>query len=220
MNNKLITKKTLPPGGWIYEQEGASKPFAGMVSFSETANAILAFRKANKLKRATPVEVAEDLESFTCQRLPQLCSNFDGVKKKPTRQEEIRTQSLVVRAASRLKSVSEILADWLGEGGKPVDSSLSEGRAAICAACPYNKPYSNFSITSMAAKTIKSFMDAKNKLSLTTPHDEKLGNCEICGCDLALKVHVPIENVMAGTDDGLLQLFPDGVCWIRTERNA
>lgn len=217
----IISKKTLPSGGFQYVQPGFEKiPFPGMNGWADQIASILTFRKGNKLPRATAVEVSEDLEAYTCSRLPKLCRDYAGAASKkndtslsPRRSVAGAVAGLVDKAKRGFRTVSS----WLGDGGKPVPQELSELRGSICAQCPYNKPEAGFSVMGSVAATVKEWSEARNGLKLSTSHDEKLGICEICGCHLKLKVHVPGQHIANGTPDGLLELFPADFCWIRKE---
>lgn len=107
-----------------------------------------------------------------------------------------------------------VLLEWLGSGGKPVEQSLADSRAAICVGCPKNGQGGILSyFTKAAADTIRIQMEIRGDLQLKTPHDEKLGVCEACLCPLRLKVFTPIEHVLAHTsNDVKTQLVPQ--CWI------
>lgn len=219
----IISKKTLPSGGFSYVQPGfESIPFPGMNGWTQQVSSIVTFRKGNNLPRATAVEVAEDLEAYTCARLPRICRDHDGGSKKNDTSQP--RKGPVARAVSGLvdkaKRGFNTISSWLGEGGKPVPQELSELRGSICAQCPYNKPESGFSVMGSVAATVKDWSEARAGLKLSTSHDDKLGICEICGCHLKLKVHVPAQHIEAGTPDGLLQLFPANFCWIRKEAEA
>lgn len=213
---KIISKSTLPPGGWKYTQPETNVSFDGMVSFSEQVGIIVKHRKANKLPGADPVTATEDLTRFNCARLPSICteSNPDS-KKKPGPHPVSAGVAATVR--QRAESAAVTVTSWLGDGGKPVSAERAVERATICAACPYNAEAKLFDLSKPAAATLRALLAIKGTMNLTTPLDDKLGVCQICGCNLPLKVHTPIKNVLAGTDPDILKLFPDGICWIRSE---
>lgn len=107
-----------------------------------------------------------------------------------------------------------LLVEWLGSGGKAVETHLAETRAAICSICPKNdggdwKSY----FTQPIADKIRLQLEIKNDLQLATTHDEKLTVCSACDCPLKLKVHVPINHILSHTSDEVkAQLDPR--CWI------
>lgn len=218
---KLRSKKTLPPGGFAYTDPNKGLKFDGSVSFLEQVGIVSRYRKANQFPRASTVEVSEDIEAFTCQRVPDFCSPSESGedKKKGLGFLPKSIHGLVSRAASessRIAVGARILNEWRMEGPDPVAQEQSEQRAAICALCPYNQPESSFSIVGAAAETFKALMAVRAHKKIQTQHDDKLGVCDVCGCHLKLKVHTPIELVESGTPEDMLQMFPK-ICWVRTE---
>lgn len=73
MSLRLLNTKTLPKDGFLYIDPNSGRKFGGMFSFKYVVNEVLAYRKGNNLPRATMEEVAEDVDSFTCNRNPSLC---------------------------------------------------------------------------------------------------------------------------------------------------
>ena len=107
-----------------------------------------------------------------------------------------------------------VLLEWLGSGAKPVDQSLADSRAAICATCPKNNGGDWMAyVTKPIADKIRTQLEIRNDLQLRTPHDDKLTVCSACSCPLKLKVFVPIEHILAHTsEDTKTKLDPR--CWI------
>ena len=106
------------------------------------------------------------------------------------------------------------MLDWLGSGGKAVDPALAEKRAGICADCPQNgaddwKTY----FTQPIADKIRTQLEIKADLQLRTTYDDRLRVCSACDCPLKLKVHTPMEHILAHTsEDTKTRLDPR--CWI------
>jgi hypothetical protein len=218
---KLRSRKTLPPGGFTYTDPNKGLTFDGSVSFLEQVGIVSRYRKANNFPRPSPVEVSEDLEAFTCARLPDFCSPSESAedKKKGPGFLPQSLQRLVSRAAgagSRVAVGARILNEWRMEGPDPVAPDKAEARASVCAMCPYNQPEASFSIVGAAAETFKALMEVRARKKIQTSNDEKLGVCDVCGCHLKLKVHTPLELVESGTPEDMLQMFPK-ICWVRTE---
>lgn len=110
-----------------------------------------------------------------------------------------------------------ILKEWVGAGLTPVDSSLANGRALICSACPKNTPGNWWAkATGAVASAIRIQMQFKNNIAITTPLDDKLGTCVVCLCNLPLKVWCPTDLVRNHTTEEQLALMPH-VCWIKQE---
>jgi GT2 family glycosyltransferase/ADP-heptose:LPS heptosyltransferase len=94
-----------------------------------------------------------------------------------------------------------ILADWIGEGAKPVDQKLANARAQHCISCHgrHNK-FDHRRLEKSIAEAIREQESIRSKVALRTPQDGRLHSCldsngkKGCGCYLKLKVWVPIEN--------------------------
>lgn len=223
----LIQTKTIPPGGWIYEQQDDSgkvvlQKFKTFGPFSDAAFEILAFRTGNKLAKATLGDAMNDLDQATCMRLgydPQWCS-----AEKKTRVASPSTLPGVLgevarRAANAVKASAtgaRILADWLGEGGRPVPTKLASSRAAVCVSCENNKP-GIAPFTGSIARAILDQMRVKNMNGITIPNEKQLHTCAVCMCHLPLKVHVPFSLLSEHTPKGHLDRFP-AKCWMLTEK--
>lgn len=118
---------------------------------------------------------------------------------------------------------AKLLADWIGDGGMPVDHEHAERRAQMCAfgddgfACPMNvEPNWWDRIKSQIANTIKSELEIKNALELRVASENVLHMCKCCGCAMPLKVWVPIKHIKEHTTPGQFEAAPSW-CWIRRE---
>ena len=118
---------------------------------------------------------------------------------------------------------AQTLKDWIGDG-VPVRQEHANGRAMACLAgnnglpCPHNKApkwWERF-FKDPVAGFIRRQLEVKNRMKLTTPHDESIHMCSICGCCLTLKVWTPIGHIKAHTPNHLLGQFPI-YCWQRRE---
>ena len=111
-----------------------------------------------------------------------------------------------------------VITDWLGAGLKPADKALAEKRAEICSSCPQNQAAAGFfqKLDAIAAKEIKSLIEVKNELELTTTFDAKLGVCAACDCALTLKCYANIEHIAAHTSDAVWNRL-DPRCWLYSE---
>lgn len=110
-----------------------------------------------------------------------------------------------------------LIADWVG-AGHPVSQHTAEMRASICAECPKNK-FPNWweqIVKLPISETIKSQMELKHRMELSTSKDEEINVCGVCKCVLNLKVWVPIEHIKEHMADGELEKFPKN-CWLPPE---
>ncbi len=110
-----------------------------------------------------------------------------------------------------------LLKDWLGEGGEPVPRTQASDRAWICDTCPNNQ-FPNWweKVKEAVAAVIRRQLEIKHEAGLRVEAEDRLHLCKQCGCCLKLKVHVPINHIMAHTNKETFYLFPDW-CWIVKE---
>lgn len=116
-----------------------------------------------------------------------------------------------------------ILADWLGEGGHPVDHEISDRRSESCLMsdnskpCPHNTAPEWWEKPKDAiALMIRKQLAIKHRMDLYGLYEGALHMCDLCGCCLKLKIHVPIEHIRNHTDLETLAKYPD-YCWIKKE---
>lgn len=114
-----------------------------------------------------------------------------------------------------INTARKILTDWLGEGGTPVLISHAQARANVCLECPHN--YKGRWLYSVAVITaIKSQSKLRETLKIHVDGESDLHICDLCGCYLKLKVHVPFHHIHAHTSDEQFAKFPEW-CWQKTE---
>jgi len=120
----------------------------------------------------------------------------------------------VARAAAKLRETAQgarILAEWLGDGGTPVDRQLAQARIDTCKRCLHNKPTDARSITKTVAEAIIEQEQARHDMVMFLHGEGLAGTCDVCGCYLKLKVWVPLSYIGD-------QKMPDN-CWISRETN-
>lgn len=228
----LRTTTTVFPGGWRYNQLDASgkllKAFRSMNEYHAFIAQITQFRVVNKLPRATYDEVDTDAQQFMCEQVggdPRLCDG--GVKKNSWSSPLQRTARVVARAVRAAKTVgtgSRILADWVGEGLVPVPVKTAQARADICTtgvgggSCPHNREGVDFAkLSGIFAQFVYEQMQKKTQLKLTVSGEENLHHCDICLCDLKLKVWTPMHTILNRTTNDVLLKFRQEAppnCWM------
>lgn len=221
----LKTLKTIPPGGWIFEQKtpaGTIKKFSTMVPFGEAVKGIVAYRKGNAIEPHDFESVAVELENQTCARLghnPKYCE----VKKKSLLDKINILPAHVKKAvelAGNVTNGGRILHDWLGDGAIPVNRSLAQARADICLPCPHNQEsHGVMKLTDSIAKAILEQRRKKSELEIRTNGEEGLHTCDVCLCHINLLVHVPIKTIADRSHPKLDNKYPD-FCWKRKELKA
>lgn len=232
----LKNTKSLPPGGWIYEQKETGWKLRSMSPFLDAVQQMVLHRLGNKLPRASAPECAEDLEKFTCARIgndPTYCSS--GVKKNlilPFQASAAHLRNLAGRAVgslSMLANGASVLLDWVGDGMVPVPHDQAQQRADVCLSsgpegtkCKFNETISPFShITAPLAEAVHAQLKKKEEMSVAVDGEDRLNDCAICGCVLKLKVHVPLQHIVSGTPDRMFDKFREQAphCWIVRELN-
>jgi hypothetical protein len=119
--------------------------------------------------------------------------------------------------AARLAAGARNARRWLGAGGKPIAQTLAQRRADRCLVCPKRADPSAFEkLTGAAARAFKLILEIKNQTTLRVEEEEKLGVCSACGCTLEVKIHEPLQHILAETSDEVFTEL-DEKCWIKTK---
>jgi hypothetical protein len=123
----------------------------------------------------------------------------------------------MLKTVKQIQQGAQILNQWLGAGGEPVDGDLAEERADVCRDCPENVRGNWLDrIKGEAASVIKDYLAVKAAQGLEVPDERDIGFCKQCGCALQLKVWCPIEHIKAHMTRSEMLEFPT-FCWIRKE---
>lgn len=123
----------------------------------------------------------------------------------------------VVGGAKHVAAGVGVLVDWLGSGAMPVVNDIAVKRAGICAVCPKNQPGDIFAIfTQPVADKLRTQLEMRRSLNLSTPVDSQLQICKACHCPLQLKVHVPFQHIKDHLSADV-QRELDSTCWILKE---
>ena len=238
----LLNRNISPPQGWLYFEVVNMRLVFKIAaplneSFNSAVKQIMAFRLGNP-QFGLPSDfdsVALALDNFTCNRLNFNSKYCVGEQKKnqmvprparrPIQGQRVKPQK-APGVVARLVGGGNALKDWLGDGGIPVAQELANERSHACACrnselgkCPMNNtdPSLLDQATHVLATAIKQQRETKLRMSLKTPDEEKLGTCVACGCDLGLKVWVPLHHILDNTSEETMQRF-DPECWILKER--
>lgn len=230
---RLLNTNNRVPGGWRYTQLDAKgqslhkweKDFDPWMLF---LGKVQAFRKANQLVRQDIGFVESDVTEYLACELGGDPRYFTS---KPAEKKTSRTllshsprPSLAhfAEVASELFSGSTILAHWFGNGLKPVANETAQARTSICLGanggvpCPHNQP--GLKLVGAAARRIQRMAEKKNEMKLTVAGEEQLQSCNVCLCDLKLKVFVPMQTILDQTPQAMLEKFaaesPPN-CWMR-----
>ncbi len=120
----------------------------------------------------------------------------------------------VVGRARNVAAGQKTLAEWWGKGGKPVDQTTANDRAAVCVKCPQNGSGGLLAkFTVAAAANIQESIEELNDLKMKTRYDDALGVCDACDCPLRLKVWTPLEHIVNNMPIQTKEKL-DPSCWI------
>lgn len=214
---KLKSRTQMPPDGIQYRQPESGWTYVGW-DFEDGAQQILAHRQANpQLRLSTNIDqIRNELDAQNAARvaaIPDAAPYYlvEGDSPPP------KLNPTVSHRVKQLAVGREILVEWLGDGGVPVDSEKAESRASVCAVCPLNgkSPLTDIFTVPVAALIQKS-IERKNEMKLATSKDDVLGTCTACTCPLKLKIWVPIEYISAKIPKVDLDAL-DAKCWILGE---
>jgi len=219
---------------FLIPETGMKKPIVG--SFNSVVNEVIKIRKANpylaeRYGWSTDVRTVEnEVDAYNTARCQAhgwtqwIVEDNTWIEPPPYPPDQKKTRGWwgnVAVGAERVAAGVNLLIEWIGSGGKPVEPELSEKRSVVCAACPKNDIKRSFQsyFTAPLAEKIRVQLEIKNDLRLKTLQDEKLGICTGCDCVLRLKVHTPLEHILKHTSDDTKKRL-DPRCWILSEAKA
>ena len=225
----LKSRTECPPSGFKYRQ-----PETGWSTeawdFNTVVAAVVNHRRANvRLSlNPAPAVVAEDVDVQNAARCLSM-KGADGFvvfepmggestfpKFSPLRRLAGAAAGFV-QGGSKLKSGVQLLYEWLGEGAETVPAEQSEMRAAVCVQCPLNQPGDwTRHFTGPISERIRITLEVRKEMKIETKFDDKLGVCSACACPLKLKVHVPMEFILAHQLEVVKTALAEN-CWMRTE---
>lgn len=227
---RLKSKENFPPGQFqmLLPETGQQKPFVG--SFRAVSEATFRIIKGNPFlakKHGWPTTfegVETMVEDYNVKRciaggwFDWLLMDAPAPLHNPSAYQKKTLLGSVVAGGNRIKAGIRLLLEWVGDGGLPVEASLANARAAVCAGCPKNdggdfKAY----FTEPIAKKIQTQIEMKHEMRLKTPSDEKLTVCSACDCPLSLKVWVPLDYTLKHTSEETKARL-DPRCWILHEQ--
>lgn len=206
------------PGGFDWTQPETGWSTRSDV-FTTTRDAIIAHRMANprhKL-RTDPEYVEFEMEQRYVARLKSMSGGDqwlvpESVEASPPVFQRPRSRAGgVVAPVSTAKAGIGMLVDLFGPALKAVAPDLSEKRAGICVTCPQNQE--GGLLAHAGGEALKTLLQAKSDMKLSTTHDEQLKECLACSCNLRLKVHVRLDYILERTSPEVMARL-DKRCWI------
>lgn len=229
---RLRNRNVNTPVGFLFMQPqmnwDASRAVPG-ATLQGIARAVLELRKANPYvtqKHGLSTDLAtimDEVDAYTATvcALRGFTNYITG--NEPPKPLPLPAPSRFAAAVEGVKRVAAgvgVLLSWLGSGAKPVEKTLAESRARVCATCPQNGAGDwKARFTGEAAEQIKQQLGIKNDLKLSTPLDGDLRVCLACDCQLQLKVWCPLEHILKHTSDETKSRL-DPRCWLISEEKA
>lgn len=190
LRNKLIR----PPGGWRYVDTVSNYTFdSDYNSFDDLVSHVVEYRVQNGID--VPADIQFQIECWLCAQpdMDRYCMEAFSRSK--------RTPGQYLRGA---KAAARMIAN---PGAVLVPQGIAEKRAAICVNCPYNKLSQDDSrLRRYSDKFVARQIGSPKKTQL----DDKLFTCEICSCQLRVKVHISQEIVKSSLDKEEVVRLPHG----------
>lgn len=221
----LASRNNFPPGGFKFIQPETGWSAPDWQSFDVVVRALIEHRKANpalakknnwSLNYATVADEVDSYNTAICMAhgWTQFIASPTGPFLPASRSPLLSRLASAAGSVNRVAAGVRTLLDWLGSGGRPVDSLEAEQRASICGACPLNKAgdWKSY-FTQPVSREIGLQLEMKHKLNLKTSKDDVLNICTGCDCPLKLKVWTPMEHILKFTTEETKKRL-DARCWI------
>jgi len=156
-----------------------------------------------------PENLDDIVQDLLCRKIPfDLCTSSSAQVQRAHRAD--------LSAETILKGITSLsaMAFSAAKGEQVfVDQDTATARAEICARCVFNAP-SSFCAGCGIGQTITNTV-AKVKGGRSTPFDNRLLNCVICGCKNEAIVHVNRNILLKGEKSETTESRPDW-CWLKT----
>ena len=217
-----LSETQTPPGGWEFYQPQFNWWLPGPISVTldQATELVIKIRMKNSaITKAQNLsvdfgEVREEILAYTRMRLG-IHADPKGVA--PFGAEAGGAAAGVVR---NLFTGAKVQAQWLGDGGHPVDPQLAVKRAKVCTKCDLNKPSNIWlGLDRHAANSLKKLIEIKEGMKLETTQDHKLHSCQACNCVLHFKIWAPLKHILHNLNDSdRRKLWTD--CWITAEERG
>jgi hypothetical protein len=227
---RLKSRQICPPGGFLFQQpqtgwENWKVNPASQWDFRLLCQLLQRHRQANPQFRLTTDigQIEAEVDTSNAMRIAKLPNtetyimNDQAPVPKSPAPKALNYLRSAAGAVKKVEAGLETIFDFERSGDKPVEPDHAASRAGVCAVCPRNGK-GDFTrwFTVPASERIRKHMELKNQRGLTTPADELLGVCEACLCPLKLKVHFPIDFIVAHMDGTTLNAL-HSQCWILEE---
>ena len=184
----VLNRTKCPPGGWKWtDPETGTK--VETIAYVDLVRRVNSYMEANNIPQ--PDNWALILDDEICRQNgieDTHCGQPDKPKEIPV-DRKLQPHDLL----NFLKTVRQ----WAAKGFKFVDQAEAERRAAICATCPMNVEVPGCSgcqgILAYVRDALNRRANHRGLEPRITSEDKRLQNCEVCGCVLEVKVHLPMD---------------------------
>lgn len=227
--------RQIPNGLVFFQPETQWKP-TPFSSFDTIVQGLITHRKGNPYLvqkhgwSIDPVQVANEVDGFNamvCQQMgwTDYYVTDDGGVPASAPVPFPQAPQIHQGRLSQLVAGGKTLVKWITSREDSVPSNLAEARARLCTnlngdgkPCPLNTngDWTAF-FTVPVSNAIRAALEDRSRMNLSTPYDAQLGVCDGCSCPLKLKIHMPIDRILA---DMPPESFDSLVanCWIRSEK--
>lgn len=118
-----------------------------------------------------------------------------------------------------IENFTNFLWEWIKAGKPLVSQEIANARAATCASCHNNVNVDQAVKVGCCGRGLQGVLSGFRKRIIqnrTTPSDAHLKSCGLCGCDLRMKVWIPIEGQGITKEDS--NAYPS-FCWKKEIEN-
>lgn len=197
---RIKEKKITPNGGFIYTQPESGKTFDS-IELSALMDKVQRHRLENGYNTAPGWE--KEVEDSICKQGKTSC------------EEDVEPKRKI--GGADVKNFLVFIGKMIESKGAGQDCFVSQEeanrRAKICVTCPNNQKIGCWGgCPGNIPKAIKTFLDMVKQDNLSTPYDDQLKSCAICGCANQAQVHIaiPLLKGVKGEYD-----YPN-FCWKTT----
>lgn len=232
---RLISRQKFIPGGFQFVQPEIRWQSTRYASFDSIVNSLISARQGNPAQakklgwRTDYNSVADEVDAFNA-RICEINGWTDYITggnpapPPPKAQALLNPKQLSVVAGhiKKIWSGAKTLNAWLDSGEPPVETALSEARAAICVKCSKNQPgdWTKW-FTLPASQIVKKQLERLTERKIFTSQDAKLNCCEVCLCPMKVKVHCPAKFIKGDTlPEVMAELKQVPECWVPKECGA
>lgn len=154
------------------------------ITFPSLVGKVATHRNNNKIPIGD--DLAAEIENWICQNM-ELADQIAHCSKGRRLPKSVHW--------GYIESFLKFVGAHIQNGGKLVEQSEAERRAAICAKCPLNMGISGCGVCRSTVNAFKADI-----LQRHTEQDAVLQACGVCGCENKSQVHVPIEVLRKSSD--------------------